>query len=330
VPPVPTPQDLAGREVYLRMSEVSEQGVDRFNADLKKAGKPPVRLTAAPEVLADEDVLEMVNAGLAPMTLVDDYQAEFWQKVFPNLVLNRGAAVRTGMQTGMLVRKNSPQLLAELNAFLKKYPQGSARRNMLFQTYLKSQKYVKAAASGTDRAKFLQMVDLFRKYGDKYKLDALLMAAQGYQESRLDNSARSHVGAIGVMQVMPATGKDLAVGDITQLEPNIHAGVKYVRFMMDKYFEGEPMDRLNKGLFTFAAYNAGPGRVRDLRRKAANRGLNPNLWFNNVEVIAAESIGRETVQYVANIYKYYLAYTMVAEQRDQRQKAIEATKKKGK
>ena len=122
------------------------------------------------------------------------------------------------------------------------------------------------------------------------------MAAQGYQESRLDQSARSPVGAIGVMQVMPATGKDLNVGRHQQLEPNIHAGVKYMRFMMDKYFKDEPMDPLNKTLFAFASYNAGPTRVRQLRDEAAKRGLDPNVWFGNVERIAAEGIGRETVR----------------------------------
>ena len=94
------------------------------------------------------------------------------------------------------------------------------------------------------------------------------MAAQGYQESTLDHAVRSPVGAIGVMQVMPPTGKELNVGDITEIEPNIHAGVKYMRFMMDQYFKDEPMDALNKGLMTFAAYNAGPGRLQT----AAARG----------------------------------------------------------
>jgi membrane-bound lytic murein transglycosylase MltF len=152
------------------------------------------------------------------------------------------------------------------------------------------------------------------------------MMAQGYQESQLNQEAKSPVGAIGVMQVMPPTGKDMNVGDITQIEPNIHAGVKYMRFMMDQFYENEPMDRLNKGLFTFASYNAGPGRVQQLRKQADKRGLDPNVWFNNVELIAAEKIGRETVTYVANIYKYYLAYRMVEEERAERAKAREAIK----
>ncbi len=228
-----------------------------------------------------------------------------------------------------MIRKNSPQLKAELNAFLARYPEGSLQRNMMLQKYLKSVKYAKDATSGTERAKLEQTLAVFRKYGEKYSLDYLLMMAQGYQESQLNQNAKSAVGAVGVMQVMPATGKEMGVGDITQLDPNIHAGVKYIRFMIDRYYANEPMDRLNKGLFAFASYNAGPGRISQLRKRAAERGLDANKWFNNVEVVAAESIGRETVQYVANIYKYYLAYQMYMEEQEQRLKAKqEAVKKK--
>ena len=142
-------------------------------------------------------------------------------------------------------------------------------------------------------------------------MDWMLMAAQGYQESRLDQAARSQVGAIGVMQVMPDTARTLRVGDITQIEPNIHAGTKYIRQMIDRYYASEPMTELDKALFAFAAYNAGPTRIRRLRSEAAARGLDPNVWFNNVEQIASERIGRETVTYVSNIYKYYVAYLLV-------------------
>jgi membrane-bound lytic murein transglycosylase MltF len=144
------------------------------------------------------------------------------------------------------------------------------------------------------------------------------MAAQGYQESTLDQGVKSPVGAIGVMQVMPPTGKELNVGDITEVDANIHAGVKYMRFMMDQYFKDEPMDNLNKGLMTFAAYNAGPGRVRQLRRETAQRGLDPNVWFGNVERVASERIGRETVTYVSNIYKYYVAYRLLSTQQERK------------
>ncbi len=208
-----------------------------------------------------------------------------------------------------------------LNAIIDQYGLGTAFGNMMQKRYLQSTKYVKNATSEAERRKFLAMVELFKKYGDQYELDYLLMAAQGFQESGLDQGVKSPVGAIGVMQVMPATGKELKVGDIRQLDSNIHAGVKYMRFIMDEYYKDEPMDNLNKGLFAFASYNAGPGRIRQLRREAEKRGLDPNVWFGNVEQIASERIGRETVTYVSNIYKYYVAYRLVVEEQERRDAA---------
>jgi membrane-bound lytic murein transglycosylase MltF len=156
------------------------------------------------------------------------------------------------------------------------------------------------------------------------------MAAQGYQESQLNQKARSAVGAIGVMQVMPATGKDMNVGDIRQTEANINAGTKYMRWMIDNYYGDEPMSKLDKTLFAFASYNAGAGRIAGLRKEAAKRGLNPNVWFHNVEYVAAEKIGAETVTYVANIFKYYVAYQLVLEERKRRAKSTTAAPVTGK
>src|SRR4029079_14344187 len=152
----------------------------------------------------------------------------------------------------------------------------------------------------------------------------------GYQESTLDQNVRSPVGAIDVMQVMPPTGKELNVGDITRTDANIHTGVKYMRFMMDQYYADDPMDPLNKGLMTFASYNAGPGRIRQLRAETKKRGLDPNVWFGNVERLASERIGRETVTYVSNIYKYYITYKLLAEQQDRRNAAKVQIVKTGK
>lgn len=324
--PIASVQDLAGKEVYIRKSSSFHESIDKLNADLAKAGKAPVKVRLAPETLETEDLLEMVNAGLVKATIADAHIAVFWKQIFPKLTLHPDAAVRTGGEIGWMLRKDSPQLKAELNAFVARLPEGSRQRNVLLQKYLKSTKWAKEATSEAEIAKFEKTVAFFRRYGDRYDLDYLLVMAQGYQESQLNQEAKSPVGAIGVMQVMPATGKDMAVGDIAQIEPNIHAGVKYMRFMMDQFYANEPMDQLNKGLFTFASYNAGPGRLQQLRKLAVKRGLDPNVWFNNVELIAAEKIGRETVTYVANIYKYYLAYRMITEQREEREKAKETVK----
>ena len=322
--PVARAEDLSGNEVYLRRSSSFFASVEALNRRLAAAGRPPVRVREAPEVLSDEDILEMVNAGLVPATVIDSHIGEFWARVFPDLVLCREAKLRTDGEIGMMIRKGSPKLKAELDGFLSRHPEGSKDRNILLQRYLKSTKFAAAATSPEERKKLEATVDLFRRYSGQYDLDYLLMLAQGYQESRLDQGAKSSVGAVGIMQIMPATGAELAVGDIHQLEPNIHGGAKYIRFLIDKYFADEPMTPLDKGLFAFASYNAGPGRIRQLRKRAADRGLDPNVWFNNVELVAAEAIGRETVQYVSNIYKYYLAYSLLMEQRTE----VQAAKKR--
>jgi membrane-bound lytic murein transglycosylase MltF len=263
----------------------------------------------------------MVNAGLIDMTVVDDFVAEFWQQVFTSIKLHKDVAVRTGGEIAVGVRKGNPKMRQAVNTWIKEYGPKTAFGNTIERRYLQSTKYVKSAAAEEERRKLRGLVKLFQTYGSKYDVDYLLMAAQGYQESQLNQQAKSAVGAIGVMQVMPATGKDLAVGDINQVEPNIHAGVKYFRFMMDEFYKDEPMDDVNKGLMTLASYNAGPGRIRQLRRETEKRGLNPNVWFGNVERVVSERIGRETVTYVSNIYKYYIAYRLTLEREAARDRA---------
>jgi membrane-bound lytic murein transglycosylase MltF len=256
------------------------------------------------------------------MTIAEDYIASFWKEIFPKLTLRTNVIVRSNGEIAWMVRKDSPKLKAKLDAFLVR-AEKTRMRDQIVARYLKSTKWAREATSKRDLERFEQAVALFRKYGDRYDMDHLLLMAQGYQESELRQEARSPVGAIGVMQVMPATGQAMRVGDITKIEPNIHAGTKFLRAMVNEYYAKEAMDDLNKGLFAFAAYNAGPGRVGQLRRLAKQRGLDPNVWFNNVELIAAEKIGRETVTYVSNIYTYYLAYQMIEEEHAER----EATKK---
>ena len=325
-PPIASVDDLSDREVFVRKGSIYNESLERLNADLAKHGKKPVRLRFAPANLEDEDLLEMTNAGLVQYVVVDDLLARFWAGVLPALKLHPDVVLRSGAEFAWAIRKNSPLLKAELNEFIARHPAGSTSYNIWFQKYLKSTKFVKNAAADAEKRRFQQTVQFFKTYSDKYDMDYLLMAAQGFQESQLNQSVKSKVGAVGVMQVMPATGQELKVGDVSQLEPNVHAGVKYMRFMIDQYFEKEPMDRMNKALFAFAAYNAGPARIQSLRKEAAKRGLDPNQWFNNVEIVASEKIGRETVTYVANIYKYYVAYKLITETDEQRSKERETLK----
>jgi membrane-bound lytic murein transglycosylase MltF len=328
-PAISTLEDLSGKQVCVRRSSSYYESLVALNQRFANEKKPEVVIQEVPEALENEDLIEMVNAGLIPMIVVDNHVAAFWKQVFPKVRVHDTVTVRTGGEIAWAVRKDSPKLKAALDDFLARNPPGSLNRNQILARYLKSARYVKNAAADAERKKFLALIAFFRKYADKYDVDWLLAAAQGYQESQLNQEARSHVGAIGVMQIMPATGKDLAVGDITQIEPNVHGGVKYMRWMIDQYYAKEPMTNLDKALFAFASYNAGPGRVAQLRKEAARRGLNPNVWFHHVEYVAAEKIGAETVTYVSNIYKYYVAYTLLMQAREERERATKELKKPG-
>jgi membrane-bound lytic murein transglycosylase MltF len=327
-PAITSVDDLSGKEVWVRSDSKYHDNLVALNRALKAKGKPPVIIGTVPGSLEDDDLLEMTNAGLIPITVVDNYLADFWSKIFTKLTVHENVTVASGGSLAVAVRKTSPQLKEALNQFIGEYGIGTSFGNTVMRRYLSDTKFAKNATSQAEQQKFLDLVGMFRKYGDQYNMDYLLMAAQGYQESQLNQNAKSAVGSVGVMQVQPATGKQQGVGDITQIDPNIHAGVKYMRYMRDRYFEGQPMNALNKGLFTFAAYNAGPAKINKLRQMAAQRGLNPNIWFGNVEAVASDQGYGETVTYVSNIFKYYVAYKLVLEQNNRR-RAAEASLRGG-
>ena len=320
--------ELSGKEVFVRKSSSYWEHLDRLNERFERDKKQPVKLTAVPDDLSDEDILEMVNAGLLPITVVNDWMAKLWSSLLPKMQVHPEIAVGEGVAYGWAVRKNSPQLLSVINEFIRAHGQGTTFSKQVVTKYTGSPFMLKQAVSAESMKRFDQTAQMFRKYSDKYGMDYLLMMAEGYQESGLNQQAKSSVGAIGVMQLMPDTGKDMNVGDISQEESNIHAGVKYFNLTMKRLYGNEPMDDLNKVLFTFAAYNCGPGRVKQLRAEAAQKGLDPNVWMNNVEFIAASRVGQETVNYVTNIYKYYVAYKLVAMQEEQRRKAKESLSQK--
>ncbi len=237
-PPIASVDDLAGQEVFVRKGSIYDESLVRLNTELQARGKPAVIITVAPDPLEDDDILEMVNAGLVPITIVDDYLAEFWRQVFTDIKVHPQVTVRSGGNLAVAFRKENPRLREVVNTWIRKHGKGDAFRNVIERRYLQSVKYAKNAAADAERRKLQAVVQLFKKYGAQYSIDYLLMAAQGYQESTLDQSVKSPVGAIGVMQVMPPTGRELKVGDISEIEPNIHAGVKYMRFMMDRVLQG--------------------------------------------------------------------------------------------
>ena len=305
--------DLSGKTVYLRLSSSYAESVRELSQELVEQGQAPIRIEAVDESLEDEDLIEMVDTGLLPWAVVDDYKPQMWREIFTRVTVRGDLVLREGARLAWAIRPDSPQLKDFLNTFLKDNREGTLFGNIIRNRYIRDFDWAENAVGAEELSRYRKLSALFRKYGTDYGMDPTLLAAQGFQESRLDQSVRSHVGAVGVMQLLPSTAEDknVAIPNIDELEPNIEAGAKYMAFLKERYFSGPELDELNGSLLALASYNAGPGRIRRLRREAGERGYDPNLWFDNVEVIVAEQVGRETVQYVSNIFKYYLTYRWI-------------------
>ena len=305
--------DLSDQTVYLRLSSSYAESVRKLSQTLVEQGQAPIRIEAVDESLEDEDLIEMVDTGLLPWAVVDDYKPQMWREVFTRVTVRDDLVLREGARLAWAIRPDSPQLKTFLDTFLKENREGTLFGNIIRNRYIRDFNWTENAMGATELSRYHKLSALFRKYGTDYGMDPTLLAAQGFQESRLDQSVRSPAGAIGVMQLLPSTAKDknVAIPNIDELEPNIEAGAKYMAFLKERYFSDPELDELNGSLLALASYNAGPGRIRRLRREAAERGYDHNLWFDNVEVIVAEQVGRETVQYVSNIFKYYLTYRWI-------------------
>ena len=318
VAPLSRLDDLSGKTIHVRKSSSYYESLVRVNRTFRDAGQSEITLVFADENLEDEDLLEMVNAGLLPMIVMDSPKAEFWAKIFENVHLYPDIAVNTGGKIAWAFRKNSPKLKKVINQFVSHNRKGTLIGNMLFTRYLKNTKYINNALATREREKFQNLMHVFQEKAGQYGFDWVLAMALGYQESALDQRKRSAAGAIGVMQLLPSTARDpnVNIPNIENLEPNVHAGIKYLHFVHDRYFKDQDMDLLNQWLFAIASYNAGPARVAKLRTEARKLGLNPNKWFKNVELVTAKRIGRETVQYVSNIYKYFIAYRLILEKQE--------------
>lgn len=321
--PIGSLNDLSGRKVFVLHSSSYAQHLRQLNERFKAEGRAPVKINEANEYLQSEDLLEMVNARIIDLMVVDRHLGEIWSKVFSNLVLYKKIKVNSGGKIAWAVRPNNPKLLKNMNGYLKKHKKGSLLGNILFNRYFKNTKWVTNPIAESEQKKFEVVTKLLKKYGHQYGFDWLMIGAQAYQESRLNHDLVSPAGAVGVMQILPSTAADSNVGisDIRQLENNIHAGVRYLKFLRENYFSDPAVSPEAQVHFAHAAYNAGPARVRRMRKLAAKMGLDPNKWFGNVETAALRIVGQETVRYVVNIQKYYIAYKLITKDKEKRNAA---------
>lgn len=309
-PLLTTLTDLAGQRVFVHKGSSYHASLQKLSDSLQSVGFDAIRMEAVDPYLEVEDVLEMVHAGLLPLTVVEEDVAHHWAKVLDSLTVHTQLAVNTDLSYGWAFRKNSPQLKTAVDQFIRHNRKGTLIGNMLYNKYLKSTKYLQNAHAPEAQARLQATEAIFKKYGEKYDLDWLLLVAQGYQESQLNQQAVSKAGAVGIMQIKPSTAANepINIQDVKNIDNNIHAASKYLRYLMDHYFSKEPIDSLNKALLALAAYNAGPTRISRLRKQAHAQGLDANRWFDNVEMVVAHHVGKEPVQYVSNIYKYYTSY----------------------
>jgi membrane-bound lytic murein transglycosylase MltF len=309
-------EDLSGKRVFVRRSSSYYQSLRSLNERLRTLGRKPVQILEANENLETEDILELVNAGVVQYTICDRYIARTWAGVLPNVRIHENLVTRADAEVGPVVRKQSPELQTALAGFIATHGPGTTFGNVIFKRYTAGNTWIRNPNATDERQRFTRALPFFEKYAKEYGFDHLLIAAQAYQESRIDQSLKSNAGAVGVMQIKPDTAADASVGipDVRTLDNNVHAGVKYLRYISDRYFSDAHFDDLNRHVFAFAAYNAGPARVQKLRTEAGREGLDPNQWFNNVEIVAARDVGREPVEYVRNILKYWVAYRLAQEQ----------------
>jgi membrane-bound lytic murein transglycosylase MltF len=320
-PPIHTLEDLAGITVHVRPSCSYYESLMELNRQFKKRGLSPITIVPVAGILEDEDILEMMHAGIISVSVIDSIKAELWSKIFTEVTFHHEIVIRSGGEIAWAVRKDNPALKNQINDFWRFHQPGTLMGNILIRKYLQNARWITNPLSKKALERFEEAVPLFKTYADQYDFDWLMIAAMAFQESGIDQQVVSPAGAVGVMQVMPDTAVHLHIDipDLHDLESNIHAGLKYLRFIADRYFGDEQLDEFNATLFALAAYNAGPARILRLRNEARESGFNPDIWFGNVEVIAAHCIGRETVEYVNNIYKYYLAYRHFREKEVQRQ-----------
>lgn len=309
-PPIENLDQLSGKELWVRPSSSYFESLQKLNQQLDQKGLQPVIIRFIEETLQDIELVEMVNQGHISGTVLDSHKAELWLKVMTNIQIHDNIPLRENGQIAWAMRKDSPKLKAYVNQYLKNYRSGTLLGNVIYGKYLNSTTWLQRVLNPKHVNKLEALTPIFEQYSDQYEFDSLMISAQGFQESGLDQSKVSHKGAVGVMQVLPSTAKDpnVNIPDIYDVENNIHAGVKYMRFIKDRYFSDEDILPEDQVYFALAAYNAGPANIRKMRRIAEKNGYDPNRWFRNVEIIARRNIGREPVHYVSNINRYFVIY----------------------
>jgi len=302
--------DLAGREVRVTAGSSYAEHLRILSDQLAARGLGSIDVQELPATLSTEDALEMVSAGILELTVCDDYKVELWAEVLPGLVSREDLVVHSGGELAWAVRRESPDLLASLDAFVGHARKGTLLGNVLIKRYFATTKWIENPGDPENTERIRRYAGWMQELAEEHGFDWLRVAAQCFQESGLDPRAESSAGAIGLMQLLPSTAADMGCEDLHDPEQNLRAGVRYLAWLRENFFADPELEEAERMDFILAAYNAGPGNVRKWRGQAPERGLNPNRWRGHVERLALEDVGVQPIRYVDNIEKYYVAYSL--------------------
>ena len=302
--------DLAGRRIHVRQDSSYHASLERLNKDLTARKLEPIRIELFPGLVNTGEIIQMVGSGAVQLTVADSHLAELVAGVLDTIRIHDTITFNEDVRFGWLVRKGNPELKASLDRFVKTVKKGTLTGNIFFKRYYKDNPWAREYAQKKDLEALTRYTPLFQKYGEMYDIDWVMIAAQSFQESRFDPNARSRTGAQGLMQLLPSTAKDMGFADISTPENNVHAGVKYLRWVKDRYFSDGDINDDDRVRFALAAYNAGPANIARSRTSTTQLGYDANRWFNHTELGTMQRVGLEPVHYVRNINKYYLSFRL--------------------
>ncbi|UCE41404.1 MAG: transglycosylase SLT domain-containing protein [Candidatus Aminicenantes bacterium] len=301
-------EDLSSREVHVREGSSYHYSLARLNEQLKENKLAPIKIVALPGVVNTGEIIELVSSDVIDITVADSHIASIADELLPNIKVHEQIVFNDDVKFGWIVRKSNPQLKASLNQFIKTIKKGTYLGNIYFQRYFKRNPWAREGLKRDDFTKFSKYAPLFKKYGEMYGVDWMLVEAQAFQESGLNPDVRSRAGAVGLMQLLPSTAEWMGFDEHLSPENNVHAGVKYLKYLMDQYFPEDKYSATERLRLALAAYNAGPGNMQKSIRKTAELGYDATKWFGNVEMGTMRQVGLEPVHYVRNINKYYLSF----------------------
>lgn len=301
-------QQLSGRSVALSAGSAAGSALEEINRGLMQAGRAPIAVEWVDPTLAVEDVLEMVQAGVYPATVVERTIAERWAKVLPKLRIEPQLTLGDSADMHWFTRKDASMLRASVDRFLQNYSAPDDQDAAFVRVYRRLYR-VQYPLDRIGRQRLEKVRPTLQRHAQQQDIDWLNLAALAFKESTLNPAARGASGATGLMQVTPATARSMGVSDIGRLDNNVLASAKYLTSIRRTFFASPRLNERERMAFVLAAYNLGPQRVQSLRAEARRRGLNPDQWFFQVERVAMSTMGMGVVSYVNAVNKYYLAYT---------------------